>query len=160
VPITAAIALGSNVGDRGAHIAFALEALGRLPGTRMLAKSTIIETAPVGPGPQGPYLNAAAVLETILPPHELLSHLLAIERQRGRERSAVRRWGPRTLDLDLLLYGDQTIDEEGLCVPHPRLQERLFVLAPLAEILPDAVVPGLNRTVAQLLSQIEGATGC
>jgi 2-amino-4-hydroxy-6-hydroxymethyldihydropteridine diphosphokinase len=158
VPVTAAIALGSNLGDRNAHIAFALDALSRLPGTRILANSTIIETAPVGPGPQGPYLNAAVALETTLGPRDLLTHLLAIERQRGRERSAEQRWGPRTLDLDLLLYGDQVIEEEGLCIPHPRLQERLFVLEPLAQVLPSGVVPGLNQTVAQLLSRARGAT--
>jgi 2-amino-4-hydroxy-6-hydroxymethyldihydropteridine diphosphokinase len=156
--VTAAIALGSNLGDRHAHIAFAFDALSKLPGVQLTGRSSIIETAPVGPIPQGPYLNAAAAILTTLNAADLLTHLLAIERLHGRDRNSEQRWGPRTLDLDLLLYGIQVISEDGLSVPHPRLHERLFVLEPLAEVLPGAVVPGLNKTVAILLAEAKGAT--
>ncbi|HYE60985.1 MAG TPA: 2-amino-4-hydroxy-6-hydroxymethyldihydropteridine diphosphokinase [Phycisphaerales bacterium] len=148
---TAAIALGSNIGDRRAHVHAAFQALGALPDSKLLASSDLFETAPVGPVPQGHYLNAAAKLETWLPPRALLEHLLAIEKTQGRDRGSEQRWGPRTLDLDLLLYDGLTIDEPGLQIPHPRLHERLFVLEPLARVWPDAVVPGHGRTVAQLL---------
>jgi 2-amino-4-hydroxy-6-hydroxymethyldihydropteridine diphosphokinase len=159
VSVTAAIALGTNLGDRRAHIAFAFDALARLPDSKLIASSRVVETAPVGPVEQGDYLNAAAVLETNLPARDLLGHLLSIERLRGRDRAREQRWGPRTLDLDLLLYGDRIIDEPGLAVPHPRLHERLFVLGPLAEVAPDLVVPGLGRTVEQLLKRASSATG-
>jgi 2-amino-4-hydroxy-6-hydroxymethyldihydropteridine diphosphokinase len=141
----AAIALGSNLGDRRAHIDFALAALRRLPRTDVTATSTFHETRAIGkPGgidPGGPYLNAAALLRTALAPRELLEHLLRIETERGRQRGQGQAWAPRTLDLDLLLYGDHLIEEPGLVVPHPRMHQRLFVLAPLAEIAPDLVVP-------------------
>jgi 2-amino-4-hydroxy-6-hydroxymethyldihydropteridine diphosphokinase len=148
--VPAAIALGSNLGDRRANIHAAIDALAALPGTRVLAVSTIIQTAPVGPRPQGPYLNAAALLATTLPARDLLDHLLAIEQTRGRERAADQRWGPRTLDLDLLLYGAQVIAEPGLIVPHPHLHERSFVLIPLAEIAGEMNVPTLGATVGDL----------
>lgn len=151
---TAAIALGSNLGDRHAAIAAGFRGLGSLFATTVLAVSDIIETAPVGPVPQGPYLNAACKVETALPPCALLDHLLALEKLQGRDRSTEQRWGPRTLDLDLILYDGLTIDEPGLQVPHPRLHERAFVLQPLAQIWPDAVVPGLNKAVAQLLQDL------
>ncbi|HBS29853.1 MAG TPA: 2-amino-4-hydroxy-6-hydroxymethyldihydropteridine diphosphokinase, partial [Phycisphaerales bacterium] len=104
-PVKAAVALGSNVGDRDAHLRAAFEALAGLPLTTLVARSIVFETQPVGPEGQGAYLNAAAILSTTLPPRELLDALLDIERARGRERSNETRWGPRTLDLDLLLYG-------------------------------------------------------
>jgi 2-amino-4-hydroxy-6-hydroxymethyldihydropteridine diphosphokinase len=157
-PITAAIALGSNVGDRRAHIEFGFDALARLPDSRLIARSTVIETAAAGPVPQGPYLNAAAVLDTALRPSDLLAHLLAAERERGRDREREQRWGPRTLDLDLLLFGDRIIHEPGLTIPHPRLHERLFVLEPLAEIAAGTNVPGLGQTVGGLLDQLRHAT--
>jgi 2-amino-4-hydroxy-6-hydroxymethyldihydropteridine diphosphokinase len=156
--VTAAIALGSNLGDRHGHIAFAFDALSKLPGVQLTGRSSIIETAPVGPIPQGPYLNAAGAILTTLSAADLLAQLFAIERLRGRDRASEQRWGPRTLDLDLLLYGNQLIDEDGLSVPHPRLHERLFVLEPLAQVLPGALVPGLNKTVAALLAEAKGAT--
>lgn len=139
------------MGDRRSHIVFALEALDRLPRTRLRVASQIIETEPVGTVPQGPYLNAAAEIVTRLDARSLLDGLLAIEQQRGRDRSSVERWGPRTLDLDLLLFGDQWIEEPGLTVPHPRLHERLFVLTPLAQIAGGTLVPRRGRTVAELL---------
>lgn len=151
-PIRAAIGLGSNVGDRAAHIRFALWSMAALPGTVVLRASDVIETAPVGPIPQGPYLNACALLETALEPGALLAHLQAIERARGRDRASEARWGPRTLDLDILLYGNWTVSRAGLTIPHPRLLERRFVLAPLSQIAPDMLVPGQNRTVSQSLS--------
>jgi 2-amino-4-hydroxy-6-hydroxymethyldihydropteridine diphosphokinase len=138
---TAAIALGSNLGDRAAHLRAAFAALGSLPRTTLLAASSFFETAPVGPIPQGPYLNAAAILSTDLSPRELLTHLQSIETSRGRDRSASRRWGPRTLDLDLLVHGRLTVDEPGLTIPHQHLRERAFVLVPLASIAPDQVIP-------------------
>lgn len=156
-PVVAHIALGSNVGDRRAHIDAALNALRALPGSRLAAVSSIVETLPVGPVPQGPFLNAAAALETTLAARELLEGLQGIERSRGRDREGEQRWGPRTLDLDLLLYGAAIIDEPGLTVPHPRLQERRFVLEPLAEIAPEVVVPevvGEGRSVRELLAAL------
>src|SRR5262245_38908880 len=114
------IALGSNLGDRERHLCAALAALRELRGVREVVASRVYETDPVGPGEQRPYLNAVVRVSTALSPRELLDRLLAIERTRGRERSAERN-APRTLDLDLLLYGEREIDEPGLVVPHPRM---------------------------------------
>ena len=148
----ACIALGSNLGHRAATLAAAGAALASLPGVRMLALSRSHETAPVGPPGQRPYLNAAAVVETELSPHALLDALLEIERRFGRDRgTSGPRWGPRTLDLDLLFYDDVVLDTPGLTLPHPRMHERLFVIAPLAEIAPDAVHPLCRLSVAELL---------
>jgi 2-amino-4-hydroxy-6-hydroxymethyldihydropteridine diphosphokinase len=151
----AAVALGSNLGDRRAHLGAALKALDELPGTRVSARSTFLETEPVGPPGQGKYLNAAAMLRTTMAPRPLLEALLGIERGRGRERRAGERWGARTLDLDLLLYDESVIAEPGLSVPHPRLHERLFVLRPLAEIAPDVRVPPAGARVRELLELLE-----
>lgn len=130
------IGIGSNLGPRHALIHAGVRALGRVPGVRIVRLSSIIETDPVGPPGQGPYLNAAAELETTLDPHALLDAMLAVERAHGRNRSSGERWGPRTLDLDLLIYDGLTIDEPGLTLPHPRMRERPFVLGPLSEIAP------------------------
>src|SRR5437764_10938798 len=136
------VALGSNLGDREATIRAALEALAAAPGVRVAAVSSLIETDPVGVVDQPRFLNAAAALETSLDPRALLDLLLAVERRFGREREGVPPQGPRTLDIDLLLYGTAEIDEPGLRIPHPRLHERAFVLGPLAELDPSLEVPG------------------
>lgn len=155
----ATIALGSNLGDRRATVALALKAIEVLPGSRILAQSTLIETEPVGPVQQGMYLNGVVRIETVLDARTLLTALLAIESDLGRDRSSAQRWGPRTLDLDLLLFGNAQIDEPGLCVPHPRLTQRRFVLEPLAEIAPDLDVPGTGRTVRELLQELNSTEG-
>ncbi len=126
------VALGSNVGDRAAHLAYARARLAALPRTRLLKESRIEETAPLGPVPQGPYLNQMVLLETDLAPAELLAHLHAIEAERGRERRV--RWGPRTLDLDIVRFGDRTVREPGLTIPHPELPHRDFWQRELAEL--------------------------
>jgi 2-amino-4-hydroxy-6-hydroxymethyldihydropteridine diphosphokinase len=133
----AAVALGSNLGDRRANLEYALEAMTGLGD--LVAVSRLYETAPVGGPEQDAYLNAVAILETRLPAERLLAALLDIEHRRGRERLV--RWGPRTLDLDLLLYGVETIGREECTVPHPRLLERRFVLDPLLDAWPEAVLP-------------------
>ncbi|MBC7834413.1 MAG: 2-amino-4-hydroxy-6-hydroxymethyldihydropteridine diphosphokinase [Phycisphaerales bacterium] len=159
-PTQAAIALGSNLGDRAAHLRFALEALRALPSSTLLASSAYFETPPLTDSarpafqPGGPYLNAAALLSTALPTRDLLSHLLRIEALRGRDRSVTTRWAPRTLDLDLLLYGDSIISEPGLTIPHPGLASRAFVLVPLASIAPDLPIPPTNTTPRHLLAAL------
>jgi 2-amino-4-hydroxy-6-hydroxymethyldihydropteridine diphosphokinase len=135
------IGLGANLGEREATIRSALAALNEEDGIEVVAVSTLRETEPVGVGPQPLFLNGAAELATTLSARELLDRLLATEQRFGRVRVPGEH-GPRTLDLDLLLYGDERIDEPGLTVPHPRLHERAFVLEPLAEI--GATVPGLH----------------
>lgn len=150
------IGLGSNVGDRQAHLEQARAALAALPGTRLVAFSPVYETDPVGPVEQGPFLNAVAELATSLEPAVLRSALVAIETRAGREPVELRqRWGPRTLDLDLLLYDDQVIDTPELSVPHPRLHERVFVLRPLCDLAPEVVHPTLGVTMRELLERME-----
>ena len=149
--VAVAVALGSNLGDRLAHLDYAASRLGAL--ISPITISRYFETAPVGvSGPQPLYLNAAAVGETALAPRQLLDALLAIEAERGRERP--RPNAPRTLDLDLILYGDQAIDEPGLTVPHPRFRERRFVLEPLAAIAPQLVDPATGHTIGELLDRL------
>ena len=128
------VALGSNVGDRAAHLAYARTRLGALPRTRLLKESRIEETAPLGPVPQGAYLNQMVLLETTLEPAELLGQLHAVEAERGRERRAGVRWGPRTLDLDIVRFGDRVLREPHLVLPHPELPNRPFWLRELAEL--------------------------
>ena len=149
--VVAAIGLGANLGDRDATLRAAVAALDATPGITVEAVSDFIETAPVGPVAQGAYRNGAARVRTTLSPRALLERCLSIEADHGRDRSGEARWGPRTLDLDLLLYGDRIIDEPGLRVPHPRLAERSFVLEPLAAIGGDLRHPGLDRSVESLL---------
>jgi 2-amino-4-hydroxy-6-hydroxymethyldihydropteridine diphosphokinase len=135
--VRAVIGLGSNLGAREDHLGRAMGALAELGD--LVAASTFYETAPVGGPNQGPYLNAAIAIETNLSARALLDECLRIELEHGRER--LERWGPRTLDLDILLYGDQTIDEDGLTVPHPRLHQRRFALEPLLAVWRDATLP-------------------
>jgi len=127
-----AIALGANLGDRAASLAGARAAIAALPGTRVLGASTVEETAPLGPVPQGPYLNQMLLVETSLEPDALLAHLHAVERAAGRERRE--RWGPRTLDCDIVLYGTRTVRAPGLTIPHPELPNRAFWHKELAEL--------------------------
>jgi 2-amino-4-hydroxy-6-hydroxymethyldihydropteridine diphosphokinase len=135
------IGLGSNLGDREATLSEALRRLGELEGIEVVAVSSFRETDPVGMVDQPRFVNAAAALETTLGPRELLESLLEVERGLGRDRSREKRWGPRTIDLDLLLYGDETVAERGLEIPHPRLAERAFVLQPLLELDPGLRLP-------------------
>ena len=149
------VGLGSNLGDRAAHLLLGLSALSRLPKTHLLKLSPVYETDPVGP-PQPPYLNMVAELETELSPKGLLAEMLRIEKALGRERRE--RWGPRTLDLDLLLYGDLVLEEEGLSVPHPRLHERAFVLVPLLDLLPEGRHPLWGQSFAELLASLDASS--
>ncbi len=135
------VGLGANLGDRERTLREAVDALAAEDGIEVLAVSTLRDTDPVGVGDQPRYLNGAAELETTLTARELLAALLALEQRFGRLRVPGEH-GPRTLDLDLLLYGSEELDEPGLTVPHPRLHERAFVLEPLAELAPGLVVPG------------------
>jgi 2-amino-4-hydroxy-6-hydroxymethyldihydropteridine diphosphokinase len=137
------VGLGANLGDREASIRRAAELIGA---TRL---SPVIETDPWGYEDQPRFLNAVAEVETPLAARPFLHHLLEVERRLGRERSG-RQWGPRTIDLDLLLFGDEQLDEPGLVVPHPHLQERLFVLEPLAELVPSRTIPGSGTVQAAL----------
>jgi 2-amino-4-hydroxy-6-hydroxymethyldihydropteridine diphosphokinase len=150
-PRQAAIALGSNLGDVRATVEGALAELDDSPGIRLLRRSAWYRSSPVGP-PQPDYLNGCAVLEVSLSPEALLDRLLETESRFGRVRAE--RWGPRTLDLDLILFGDLRLDGARLQIPHPRLRERAFVLVPLAEIAPDWIDPLTNRTVASLARQL------
>jgi len=151
--VQVAIALGSNLGDRGAHLDFAVSRLSQILGsTRASSRS---DTAPVGvAGEQPRYLNAAVVGSTTLTAHELLAAMQAIEAERGRRRPFVN--APRTLDLDLVLYGDAIVSDAVLTVPHPRFRERAFVLEPLAEIAPEMVDPVSGLTVQALAEQLRG----
>jgi 2-amino-4-hydroxy-6-hydroxymethyldihydropteridine diphosphokinase len=147
------VALGSNLDDPRRQVLQAMDELKALPGTRVERCSSLYRTAPLGEPDQPDFINAVAQVETALGPLELLDGLLAIERRQGRVRS--RRNAPRTLDLDLLLYDDRTIDTPGLQLPHPRMHERAFVLLPLAEIAPGASIPG-RGPVAALLPGVAG----
>ena len=139
------VALGSNLGDREAAIRGALAELDSEPGVEVAAVSTLVDTDPMGFLDQPRFLNGVAAVETELSAQDLLAVLLDVERRFGRVRDGVPSQGPRTLDLDLVLYGDAEIDEPGLTVPHPRLHERAFVLDPLAEIAPGLEVPGKGK---------------
>jgi 2-amino-4-hydroxy-6-hydroxymethyldihydropteridine diphosphokinase len=154
MPSVCYIGLGANLGDRAASIDSALARIAALPRTRLTRVGGPIETAPVGDPDQPAYLNAVAEVLTSLAPRDLLAALLAVERALGRVRDPQRRWGPRTIDLDLLVFGSAVVEEPGLIVPHPRMAERRFVLAPLAGLAPALPVPGTGRTVAELLAAL------
>ena len=155
---TAYIALGANLGDRRRHLDAAVVAVRAMAGVDAVRVSGIYETDPVGPADQGRFLNAAAEVTTSRSARALLDGLLAIEARLGRPPRAEREhWGPREIDLDLLLYGEAVIDEPGLTVPHPRLAERGFVLLPLCDLAPGLVHPVSGRTMRDLLASLEGA---
>ena len=151
--VTAFIGLGANLGEPEAQVRTAIAALGKLPRTRLVKASSLYRSAPVGYKDQPDFINAVAEIETQLGPKALLDELLKIEVRFGRARTFPN--APRTLDLDLLLYGERIIAETGLTLPHPRMHARAFVLAPLAEIAPEAVVPG-KGTAATLLAACKG----
>lgn len=153
---TVYIGIGSNLGQPLKQVRDAAAALGALAETQSLAISPFYRNPAVGPGRQPDYVNAVAAVETRLGPHALLEALLAIEAGQGRIRGSLR-WQPRTLDLDLLLYGDRVIHDARLTVPHPRMQERAFVLKPLLDIAPDLEIPGVGA-VAELLSRASAAS--
>ena len=148
------IGLGANLGDRERSLRRALELLAAEPKLELVRVSAFRETEPVGLTEQPRFLNAAAEVETALRPRQLLDRLLAIERRLGRRRDEGPRFGPRPIDLDLLLYGDETVEEPGLSVPHPRLAERRFALEPLAELDPALEVPG-EGPVSTLLAGLK-----
>jgi|TARA_B110000438_G_scaffold297039_1_gene342749 2-amino-4-hydroxy-6-hydroxymethyldihydropteridine diphosphokinase len=145
------IAMGSNIGDRFAHLAFAFRELSKIALNYAVEFSSIYETEAIGPGVQKNYYNAVVSLETSWAPERLLEHCLEIEMQRGRERRE--RWGPRTLDLDLLFHGDRTHASSTLTLPHPRIQERAFVLAPLCELEPRLLIQ--RKAITQHLSCLD-----
>ena len=151
--VIATIGLGANLNDPAAQVEYALAELDRLPGTRLLGRSSLYASAPVGYVDQPDFINAVAQVETELAPRPLLAALLDIEHRHGRERSF--RNAPRTLDLDLLLYGAAHFHEDGLTLPHPRMHERGFVLQPLLEIAPDTVIPGRGRAADWLAGCVD-----
>lgn len=151
--VRALIGLGGNLGEVRERLDAAIAALDALPGVAVVARSRFYRTPPWGHVEQPDFVNAAIAVDTSLPPLALLDALLATERAFGRVRDG-ERWGPRTIDLDLLAYGDDVIDDERLTVPHPRIAERAFVLLPLADIAADAVLPGVGR-VDDLLARID-----
>lgn len=149
------VALGSNLGDSRQQLLDAMNVLAALPGTRLLARSRLYRTPPWGNLEQPPFVNAAVLLDTMLPPHALLDAMLAAEHAAGRVREGMR-WGPRTLDLDLLHMDGVQLDDEHLTLPHPRIAERVFVLLPLHDLAPQLLVPGQGR-VDQLLAALDSA---
>lgn len=151
----ACVALGANIGEPLRQIEAGFAALAALPGTRLLARSSLYRSAPVGYAGQPDFINAVAMIETALAPHALLDAVLNIERANGRIREFPN--APRTLDLDIVLYGDVVLQEPGLTIPHARMLERAFVMVPLAEIAPDAVVPGRGKA-GDLAKRVDAAS--
>ena len=151
------IGIGSNIGDRLGYIRWALDSMGRLPGTEVVAVSSVYDTLPVGVTGQPRFLNAVAELSTEIEPEELLRGLLAIERECGRVRQGV--CDPRTLDLDVLLYDEVVMKTAELTLPHPRARGRAFVLVPLAELAPDLVLPGGTESVSELVAALGDVAG-
>jgi 2-amino-4-hydroxy-6-hydroxymethyldihydropteridine diphosphokinase len=151
--VAAYVGIGSNLDDPERQVRRAIEALASIPQTRFVRASRLFRTAPWGRTDQPAFVNAAAEIATTLEPRELLDALLEIERAQGRHRDGTR-WGPRTLDLDILLYGDRMIDEPGLAIPHPHLAERAFVLLPLVDLDAALQVPGRGR-ISELLRAVD-----
>lgn len=156
-PVTAYLGLGSNLGDRLDHLRQAVVLLQAHPEIRITRVSSIYETAPVGPVEQPDFLNMVAAAVTTLPPEELLSVAQAIEKRLHRVRTV--RWGPRTLDIDILLYGDLILQQEGLTIPHPRMEERAFVLIPLLEVAGNLRIPGSGATVRERIEEAPDRSG-
>jgi 2-amino-4-hydroxy-6-hydroxymethyldihydropteridine diphosphokinase len=155
-PVTAYIGLGSNLGRRGAAIDAAIAKLASTNEVEVTAVSSVIESAPVGPPGQGMYLNAVMAISTTLDPFALLDLCHGIEADHGRRRDREERWGPRPLDLDVLLFGDAVINSSKLTIPHPSMHRRPFVLGPLAEIAPRAVHPVFGVTIEDLSTRAMG----
>ena len=153
--VRVALALGSNLGDRVATLQGAVDALASMPGLDVVAVSSMYETEPVGGPEQGAYLNAVVIADASVPPRELLELAMAVEQRFSRVRAE--RWGPRTLDVDVLAYGDEVVDEPDLQVPHPRAHERPFVLVPWAEVEPERMLPG-HGAVSELAARA-GSSG-
>ena len=147
------IGVGTNEGDRAANISRAVHALGRMEGLRVIQMAPRYDTDPVGGPPQGTFLNTVVEVATTLPPHALLTRLKHLEQQLGRKPSAIR-WGPRVIDLDILLYGEAIVQEPRLTIPHPLMHERRFVLEPLAQLAPTLVHPVIGKTIAELRDQL------
>ncbi|ACH37636.1 2-amino-4-hydroxy-6-hydroxymethyldihydropteridine pyrophosphokinase [Citrifermentans bemidjiense Bem] len=147
------IGLGSNLGDRELKLLMAVAELGKLPGTRVTGVSQFYETEPVGGVPQDNFYNAVARIETTLSPFLLLDELKRVETE-VFQRKPSERWGARSMDLDILLYGELVLDSDRLTIPHPRLAERRFALQPLADLAPDLVYPVTGKTVSQLLAAL------
>lgn len=155
VLINAFIGIGTNLGDRKKHIAEALERLERRTDIKVIKSSSLYVTEPIGYVGQDWFLNCVVEVMTSMPPRELLSHCLSIEEQMGRTRTM--QWGPRIIDLDILLYDDTVIEDDELTVPHPNMDKRRFVLVPIVEIAPDVIHPKLNKTVTDLLKNLKDA---
>jgi len=150
-PVRAVIALGSNIDEPERQVNRAFDEIAAMPQTKLVAKSRLHRTKPVGYAGQPDFVNACALVETGLAPRALLDNLLDLEKRHGRVRTI--RNGPRTLDLDIVLYGDKVVDEPGLAIPHPRAHDRAFVLEPLVEVWPDATIPGKGKA-AELLARL------
>jgi len=150
-PVRAVIALGSNIDEPEMQVNRAFDEIAAMPQTKLVAKSRLHRTKPVGYANQPDFVNACALVETGLAPRALLDNLLDLEKQHGRVRTI--RNGPRTLDLDIVLYADKVVDEPGLAIPHPRAHDRAFVLVPLVEVWPDATIPGKGKA-AELLARL------
>jgi len=151
--VKAFVGIGSNLGDRERNIRRAVDEIAAMPFTKLVTVSSLYDSEPVGEVEQGNFVNAVALIETELAPNRLLWNLMLIEQRMGRARTI--RWGPRTIDLDIILYGKSVVDEDGLVIPHPEMDKRAFVLIPLIEIEPDLVHPRSKEPVRKLLRKLK-----